>query len=266
MHTDITGFARHQRTRGFSRRTIDRRRWSLEHFARHLGHTDWATVTPADVEAFLDRWPAAQSRQSIRSDVRQFYAWLIRCGHLDANPTDLVLPPRLPRREATPLSPDDLARAIDHATGRLRLALILGADAGLRVSEIARLHRRDIHLDRHAIVVRSGKGGKDDVLPMSTRLHRELAAWATSTVDGRPVGGTGDSVGALIRRHFRRLGIEARPHDLRHSFGTAVAERAGGSLLDVAALMRHESITTTQRYVRWVPARSELVEHLHDAA
>lgn len=77
--------------------------------------------------------------------------------------------------------------------------------------------------------------------------------------------GNGQAVGAALRRLFRRCGIAARPHDARHTFGTAIAVRSNGNVWTVARLMRHASIGTAQRYVRWVPDGAELVSGLHAA-
>lgn len=42
--------------------------------------------------------------------------------------------------------------------------------AGLRISELLRLRVKDLDLERNQVIVRSGKGGKDRVAPLSDRL------------------------------------------------------------------------------------------------
>ena len=253
----INAYAAHQRVRGFSPRTIDRRTWSLEHF--HAAGS-FATHTAPTVELFLSRWPSAQSRYSVRSDVRQFYRWAIRRGELSHNPTDDVDPPTLPKRSATPLSTVDLMEAIRLGNTAQRRAIMLGAYAGLRCGEIAALQMADVHRDRGVIVVRNGKGGKDGIVPLAPDLALVLP------VRGKAVSyPSGAQVGEAIRRVFRRAGIDARPHDCRHTFGTEAARRANGNMELVRQLMRHESITTTQRYVAWIPAGGDVVGDLYAA-
>lgn len=77
---------------GRSRRTIERRQWSLGLWVEHLERAGLAleAATVWDVEAFLARWPAAQSRQSIRSDLVQLYRWMVRRGLAGENPVELV--------------------------------------------------------------------------------------------------------------------------------------------------------------------------------
>lgn len=253
----ITAFAAHQRVRGFSERTIDRRTWSLTKLA---AAGPFAAHTPASIELFLSRWPSAQSRYSIRSDCHQFYRWAIRRGLLEHDPTIDVDPPRLPARAATPITATQLHHAIDLASSQQRIAVMLAAYAGLRCSEIAHLDTDDVHRDRAVIVVRGGKGGSDSIVPLAPELADVLPLTGPAVMYPN-----GQAVGAAIRRLFRRAGIAARPHDLRHTFGTAVAVRCNGNVWTVARLMRHSSISTAQRYVRWVPDGAEMVAGLHAA-
>lgn len=255
----VAGFAAWQAYRGFSERTIERRRWTLAKWRAHLNSKPMAEATPDDVMAFLSQFPTAQTRYSMRSDLRQVYRWMVRNGHAESNPVDLVDPPRLPKRGATPIPPAEVRRAIDTATGDLRLMIMLAAMAGLRVSEIAALHADDVRPD--AIVVRQGKGGKDGVVPVAPELAAELAGRTGQLFPGR----NGHQVGDMIRRHLRRQGISGRPHDLRHSFATEVARATHGDLMLVQRLMRHESVQTTQRYVAWLPDGGDAVAHLYDA-
>lgn len=252
---------------GRSRRTIERRRWSLGLWAGHLERAGLAleAATVWDVEAFLARWPAAQSRQSIRSDLVQLHRWMVRRGLASENPVELVDAPRVPSRAATPIQPDDVVRAIASAPAPVRLMVMLMAYAGLRCSEVAALRAEDVDVPGRLIVVRSGKGGDDATVPMADELAAELERWPSR---GRLFPGVkGNGVGARIRRLFRRLDIEGRPHDLRHSFGTMAAVRSSGDMKLVQDLMRHKAITTTSRYVRYHPRGHDVVNGMYgDAA
>jgi integrase len=253
----IDAYSAHQTVRGFSVRTVDRRRWSLGLLSQRGAFGD---QTPETIEAFLARWPSAQSRYSVRSDVRQFYRWGMRRGVLFHNPTDDVDPPRLPKRSATPIAVADLMAAIAYANANQRRAIMLGAYAGLRCSEIAALMAVDVHRDRGVIVVRNGKGGKDGLIPLAPELALVLP------MRGKCVTyPNGAQVGSAIRRVFRHCGIIARPHDTRHTFGTEAAMRSNGNMELVRRLMRHESLLTTQRYIGWIPDGGEVVDHLYVA-
>lgn len=251
----IIAYSAHQKVRGFSQRTIDRRIWSLGHLIRLAPFADH---TPVTIETFLSRWPSAQTRYSMRSDAHQFYRWAIRRGILVYDPTEGVDAPKLPKRAATPMSDEDLMRSIAFGNLDQRRAVMLGAYAGLRCSEIAHLDCSDVHRSRRVLVVRGGKGGKDEVIPLADALAMVLPLRGPAV---RYVDGPG--VGEAVRRLFRSLGIDARPHDLRHTFGTAAARRANGNMELVRQLMRHESIMTTQRYVQWSPDGGDVIEGLY---
>lgn len=252
--------------RGLSKRTVARRRWSLGLWRAHLERLerplDKATVD--DVEAFLDRWPSAQSRQSIRSDLLMFYAWAIDRGHLESSPVAGVPAPKVPQRGSTPIPPEELRRLLElEPEGRARLAIMLGAYAGLRCSEIGALRGEDVELGERLLVVRHGKGDKFDTVPLCLELAAELLEWPRH---GPLLNASGGVVGDLIRRALRRHGVEGRPHDLRHSFGTTIAQRSNGNLVLTARLMRHERPSTTIRYVRWHTTGHELLDGMYDDA
>ncbi|MEZ5298304.1 MAG: tyrosine-type recombinase/integrase, partial [Ilumatobacteraceae bacterium] len=248
--------------------TVRRRRWALASLVEQLGGRPILETTRDDIEAVMALHRDAQTRYCARSDLRQFFKWAIGRDLTDANPTDRVDSPRLPKRAATPLTRDELARVIANATPYQRLCVVLGAYAGLRVSEIGALRYEDIRRDEGILVVRGGKGNKDRVVPLAARIVDELDRDGTGPIfDLRTSNRThrGQSIAAAIRRAFERAGVDARPHDLRHTFGTEAARVSNGNVVLVAQLMGHASVQTTQRYIGWTPAGAEVVQQMHVA-
>lgn len=250
-------FDRWQHLRGFSPATRKRRRWTLRNLQLESGRTLDA-VTLDDIETFLLRRPSAGSRRAVLSDLRVFYRWAIRRDLLTIDPTAKIDSVKVPKRAPSPIPLHDLERAIAHASPRMRCILMLGAYAGLRVSEISNLHSNDCWPTH--IVVRDGKGGKDRTVPLHPDLGRLLAGR-----QGYIIGTSAGNVSLLVRNYFASLGIPHRPHDLRHSFGTEAARVARGDLSLVANLMGHESVTTTQRYVGYRPEGAGVVAGLYAA-
>lgn len=248
-----------QQVRGLSERSIKRRRWAVDAWLEHT-RGDLATATGLDVEMWLTRWTDPATRRAALSDLRQLYRWAVARELLDRDPTERVELPRMRRRQPTPVSADNIRRLVNGSTGPVHRMVMLAAYAGLRVAEVADLRGEDIELRLEVIVVRNGKGGKDRIVPLAPELLAELA----DVTPGRLFDGlTPNAVSQRIARLMRRLEVPGRPHDLRAAFGTEVAVRSGGNLVLVAQLLGHESITTSQHYVRWVPEGADVVRRLY---
>ena len=258
--TLIGQYTAHQRYQGFSPRTVNRRAWSLGLWEQHLA-TNGATVTTATVDhlvTFLARWPSAQSRYSIRSDVHQLYQFIGDCP----DPTASLKPPKLARRDATPIPATEVRRLLAQPLRPAdRLMVMFAACAGLRVSEIAAVRGEDVDLEGRWLTV-TGKGGHRHTLPLAAELAVVLEAWPRH---GPLLGMAGGSVSARIRTLFRRHKVVGRPHDLRHSFATETLERTGDVTV-VKELMRHAEVATTMRYLRRRRLRHDMVDALYDVA
>jgi integrase/recombinase XerD len=265
----IASFSAYQQFRGFSPKTIKRRTWTLTQLAEQVDPRPLLEVDRTDILTFLAARPAASTRYSLLSDIRQFFRWAIIEDHTLIDPTAKIDPPRKPHHEPNPLTSPQIHTAIAGARARTRLMIMLGAYAGLRVSEIAALRVDDFaHPGR--LDVRQGKGSKDRPVPLAPELADELARWVARGrigVDGRLFpGATPDGVSNSIRAVFQRLGIDHRPHDLRAAFATSTAERCNGNLVLVAKLLGHASVVTTQRYVGWNPEGGDIVDDLYGGA
>jgi site-specific recombinase XerD len=137
---------------------------------------------------------------------------------------------------------------------------------GLRVSELVRLNRDQINLDRKEFGVR-GKGDKPRVVFLSDTaahwLERYLQARKDNfkplfirysrgidiKKDGEKMRLTARSIQRIVEKYARRCGLpmEVTPHTLRHSFATDLLI-GGADLRSVQEMLGHESIRTTQVY------------------
>jgi integrase/recombinase XerD len=135
--------------------------------------------------------------------------------------------------------------------------------ACLRASELCNLNVEDINLDKLALVVRNGKGGKTSVCYLSEEaietLREYLAVRPDFELEGsRPLFFT-DYQGRFDRKEIYRLVIYykekagiSKPggaHVLfRHSPASLMVQN-GCDLLTIQQVMRHNHITTTMRYL-----------------
>ena len=178
-------------------------------------------------------------------------------------------------------------------SARDRLIVLLMARAGLRRGEVAGLRRSDVHLlgdsgplgcdtpRAHVHVVRRGdnpngawaKSRRQRVAPLDflTVQVFDTCQFERMSVPGAsgsdlvfvnlfraPVGAPMrlDAVNDLVAAASRRAGIDPvlRPHQLRHAFGSNVAD-AGGGIDVIASLLGHASVSSSQVYVHPDPAR-----------
>lgn len=177
-------------------------------------------------------------------------------------------------------------------SARDRLIVLVMARAGLRRGELCGLRRSDVHLSAdsrrlgcdvaraHVHVVHRednpngawAKSRRQRVVPLdfltvqafdTYELERmRLAATSSDFVFvnlfREPLGAPmrPDAIGELMAAASRRarLGSSVRPHQLRHSFGSNIAD-AGAGIDVVADLLGHASVSSSKVYVHPDPAR-----------
>jgi site-specific recombinase XerD len=268
----VEQFSEYQRGRGFSAATIKRRRLTLRSLELYWAPKRYDELTTMDIEEWLSTKTAARTRAAYRSDVRMFYQWAYDRDLLDVNPAAKVGRVKVPKSLPRPLGPEAQALLTTGSRDTRRM-VALALFAGLRCAEIATLCAEDIwlHHDDAMLIVRDGKGAKDRSIPVSHELRDALGTLPPSGPlfpgrDGRRHL-TSATVSARIARHLRRHGIDATPHQLRHTFGTAAARRTGGDVVLTAEWMGHGSTNTTMGYIRLAAGRGrQYIEGLYDDA
>lgn len=138
--------------------------------------------------------------------------------------------------------------------------LVLVVRLGLRACEVVRLELEDLDWRRGEIVVR-GKGKTVSRLPMPKDVGDALSAYVVrrprvvsravflrSLAPLRP--GTTSTIKQLVAKASRRAGLPlVSPHKLRHTVATEMLRR-GGSLAEIAQVLRHRSLATTAIYAK----------------
>jgi integrase/recombinase XerC len=192
--------------------------------------------------------------------LRCYFSWLLRQGRLGSDPARALRAPsgggRLPRvlsgAEVAGLLDVEAATALD----RRDLAVIeLLYAAGLRVSELCGLDRRDVDLRGRTVTV-LGKGAKQRRVPVHDAAVAALTAWledGREEMAGPPeavfVNRRGNRLGPRdVRRILdRRAAAPTHPHALRHTYATHLLN-GGADLRVVQELLGHASLATTQVY------------------
>lgn len=236
--------------------TIRARRSCLGTFAASLEGHHLAAATRLDVEAYLSRPLAPETRRAYRSHLKGFYAWAVDEGHVLTDPTLKLPTVRVPRAVPRPIHPDDLRKAVDLASPRMRAWLLLMSLAGLRCMEVAALRPVDVSVtDCGALLyLRECKGGGSATVPAHKAVLGALAVLPARD-DGTWWDVTAHHVSKMTGRYLRSLGIDATGHQLRHRAGTDWYSVSGHDLLTTARLLRHASVATSQVYAQLDPVR-----------
>ena len=250
---EITGWLETLTAAGLSQDTINTRRCKIGHAARCLD------MSPYDVTADdLVHWTASQSwtaetRKGYRNALRGFFGWMQSTGRRADNPAGALPKVRKPRPHPRPCPDGYIRDALFRATPAEALMLRLGAEAGLRLSEIAAVHSRDVldGADGPSLVVR-GKGDRQRLVPISDDLAQRITAVPGWLFPGR---WTGHVEKSYVSRHLTHLLPPGwGPHSLRHRYATRTYE-ATHDLLLVSKLLGHSSVETTQIYVAMPDSR-----------
>lgn len=242
-------------------------RYTLGLFAESYGERPVRQLSRVDVERWLAQQShlAPSSRRLHLSRVRTFGRWLVLNDVIRRDPTLGIEDIAQPRRVERGMPHDDIAAVLDLAPDlRARAMLRLMVGCGLRCVEVARLGHGDY--DRRDRVLRVvGKGLNEREVPVPAEVAAVLDAYldAESTSAGplfrnrvNPSRGlTAATVSRYTVRWMRAAGVKARAHDgvsahaLRHTAASDVLDRCD-DIRVVQAMLGHQAITTTERYVR----------------
>ncbi|TCP65449.1 tyrosine-type recombinase/integrase [Baia soyae] len=204
--------------------------------------------------------------------LRSFSKWLVEEGIVKEMLTQNI---KAQKEDHKPkiVSTDDLKlvlstlrrnrRRDDTFTSRRNYALILFlTGTGLRIKELERLTWADIDFQDSLIRINESKSRKQQSVPLSEALSRELLDWRLFlerkfekmplslfvTEKGEPFSRNG--MQNFFKRLKKKLGLQSdfSPHALRAYFIKELLKN-GGNLREVQLLARHSKITVTQLYI-----------------
>ncbi|MEJ2666287.1 MAG: tyrosine-type recombinase/integrase [Deinococcales bacterium] len=206
--------------------------------------------------------PQASTLQVKLAAARTLYRALRWSGATQVRPFENVRVAHDPTpawEKRRPYGDREVERLLALAGPAERVIVLLGAHAGLRISEMTSLRWQDLDLGKGELRVEAGKGGKRARVRLTRRLRQALAALrAEGAAPGRQRDlelvlpwGT-DHTRKRFRQLCQRAGVDyasAGVHGLRHGAGTRYY-RQTHDLGRVAAHLRHADIQTTRIYAK----------------
>ncbi|MDQ3493518.1 MAG: site-specific integrase, partial [Chloroflexota bacterium] len=133
------------------------------HLIPGLGRIPLAKLAPADVQSFLnvklESGLSPRRVQYLHAVLRRALGMAERWGLVSRNVAKLVDPPRVPRHEIEPLTPEQARRLIEAAAeDRLRALWVTALGTGLRQGELLALRWEDVDLDGRKTLRPRGRG------------------------------------------------------------------------------------------------------------
>lgn len=287
----IIEYLKNRRLMGVKLERDERR---LTAFCNAVGNVDIKKVNPKLLQSYLNgNGPLTINWRNKYDTVKAFYRYAINRGYVDLSPLPINVPIIPKTFEAYTFSPDEyclLLKAIDDygrpqnrfSSLAYRTLLILLFNTGLRIGEALSLTLNDVDLIDNVITVRDTKFFKSRLVPISSKLSRELSYYVSkerssghlsehvdiffSQRNGRPYGQAGAR--NRFRRLCNRLGIrrqskskyQPRLHDIRHTFAITRLIMWYKTGADVQRLLPHLStylghvgISSTQQYLAILP-------------
>ena len=205
------------------------------------------------------------SQRTINYELRvlfTFFHWAVKRNLLFQNPSVHVEHFRLVKR-AMPrfITSADLRMFFEACSDRDRRLFMSILLTGMRKGEAEHLTWEDVSFELGVVFIREKPDLKwqpktnERIIPISPVLHDVLVLqYANRTTDrwvfGNETGNIDTHMLERLKKTCRRAGIkEATVHALRHSFGTHL-RMAGVSLADIADLLGHQDLATTQIYAK----------------
>lgn len=259
----VRKFIATKRLEGKSERTLRRYQPELEKLVYFLDKKLYE-VSPYDLRLYLSLYKeqrkiSNRTLENMRKTISTFFGWLHDEGLIGQNPARAVKQIKYDKIVRKPFTPVERER-LKNACCQLRdlaLSEFLYA-SGLRVSEVISLDRNSIDfVTREATVI--GKGGKERRFYLSEVCAEYLRQYLNSRCDDNAalfVGTkspyrrlTKEGVEYIVKDLGKKAGVSnVHPHRFRRTLATDLV-RKGVPIQDVAQILGHSDLRTTQVYV-----------------
>lgn len=201
------------------------------------------------------------------TSLKSFFKYLMRQELIDANPMDLVVSPKVPKKLPHFVDEESLHRLLDNGYFRNdfegirdKLIVSLFYGTGMRLAELAGLKDSDLHQGETLIRV-LGKNNKERMIPYPKSLNNLIGEYLMRrdtqygsgfpvlfiTAKGKPV--YHKLIYRVVKNHLAMVTTleKKSPHILRHSYATHLLDR-GADLNAVKELLGHSNLAATQVY------------------
>lgn len=209
--------------------------------------------------------------------LKQFFDWCIKSGFLSTNPITAIEKPKRDKRLPRRISKEDAEKLLytafnmtwryQHESYRNYAMIATVLNCGIRAKELLGMETTDVDLPNHEILIREGKGCKDRIVFINSKLSRVLRNYSQNlreldlhsryyfcSVRGNSL--TYKNLWNMLRRVCHEARVRTSCHQLRHTFASTCIEN-GCNPYELQQIMGHSSFETTERYLSLTPAKAK---------
>lgn len=177
---------------------------------------------------------------------------------------------KVPRGRVVFHTPEEIDKILAACPNDMwRLVVLLGADAGLRRSEMINLRWEDVDFNNNQIYIAPSKTEYFRYVPMTEDLKKALQTAKLGAINEFVVNA--GKYGTRVKKDYltgnypliaKSVGISSFLHKLRHTFASQLVQN-GVELYTVSKLLGHRNIQTTEIYAHLAPeTMQKAVTHL----
>lgn len=276
MYQIVDSFKSYLSVLGYSSTTQSMLPACIRDFFAYGQYSSIGEILPVDISKFyewLHERPLKRGEGGALSEMmishyvyalKAFFSWQLETGAISRNPVSVLKFKRAERGYREPLTVAEVQTLFTAAvTCREHALLHLFYSCGLRRSEAVGLKLSDVHFRPRLLYVRSGKGDRRRVIPLTDRVAVSLEQYILQERGRARYTGTafmlnskgramrGDSYVLLLKSLLRKAGIrkDISPHYLRHSIATHLLQ-SGMGMEYVRDFLGHKCLESTQIYAR----------------
>lgn len=237
------------------------------------GIEDASQATTEELNAFMQKLAKeGYTQKSISrktNSTKTLFKFLKSSGLIESDPATALEHPSFENKPPRILSKLEYRALRDAARGDTRMSAVIELllQTGVRIGELSKITVDNVHLEPENphVYIKPEEGSVERTIPLNKPVAEALKRYLEIrpktqsktlfiTKTGRPL--LVRNIRTAIDRYFRLAGITgAKVNDLRHTWVTHQLA-SGLSLTVVSKLSGHKRVSTTEKYLQYVPSRT----------
>lgn len=245
----------------------------LVDFLKNQNITDPQAAVIENLQEFMNKLAkenyTAKSISRKTNSTKTFFKYMKSTNLIEVDPSSGLEHPVFETKPPRILTKLEYRALRDASRGDIRISAVIELllQTGIRIGELSRINVENVNLaeENPSVYIKPEEGSVERTIPLnkpileSIKKYLEIRSKTNSkslfvTKTGRPL--LVRNIRTAIDRYFRLAGISgAKVNDLRHTW-VAHQLASGISLSIVSKLAGHKRVSTTEKYLQFIPSRS----------